>query len=215
VKKPNANTRQVGGKHYQKPIQHWDFVIANGIPYMEAQVVKYVFRWREKNGVQDLEKARHFLDKLIETAEAEANVVELAETTPAPEAEARKIVLDLPPPTTPGQSPLLAGVLTGVARRLADLEGVAAVQQIVYHVYGAESLATVAPACRRELIDKLTLAVNASVARRAEAGLAVPDDFEGGSMRWCCQVCGQIVLAPSREAAAGLCESGVCSPKQE
>ena len=61
-----ANTRQVGGWHYQKPIQHWDFVIANDIPYMEAQIIKYVFRWREKNGLKDLQKAEHFLEKLME-----------------------------------------------------------------------------------------------------------------------------------------------------
>jgi len=61
-----ANKRQIAGTHYNKPIQHWDLVIANGIPYMEAQIIKYVMRHREKNGVQDLEKAAHFLEKLIE-----------------------------------------------------------------------------------------------------------------------------------------------------
>ena len=63
---PGANTRQVGGAHYRGGIQHWDFVIANDIPYLEAQIIKYVFRWRKKGGLQDLEKARHCLDKLIE-----------------------------------------------------------------------------------------------------------------------------------------------------
>jgi hypothetical protein len=62
----SANEKQVGGMHYAKPIQHWDFVLANNIPYMEAQIMKYVFRWREKNGLEDLEKAKHFLEKLIE-----------------------------------------------------------------------------------------------------------------------------------------------------
>jgi len=63
----DANSHQVGGSHYQKQtIQHWDYVLANDIPYLEAQVIKYVSRWRDKNGVQDLEKARHFLDKLIQ-----------------------------------------------------------------------------------------------------------------------------------------------------
>lgn len=56
----------MGGKHYQKAIQHWDFVLANDVPYMEAQIMKYVFRWREKGGLQDLKKAQHFLEKLIE-----------------------------------------------------------------------------------------------------------------------------------------------------
>ena len=63
----SVNDRQVGGEHYQKQkIQHWDYILANDIPYVEAQIIKYVSRWRDKNGMQDLEKARHFLDKLIE-----------------------------------------------------------------------------------------------------------------------------------------------------
>ncbi len=62
----NPNTYQVGGNHYKdKKIQHWDYVLSNNIPYLEAQVIKYVSRWRDKNGVEDLLKARHFLDKLI------------------------------------------------------------------------------------------------------------------------------------------------------
>lgn len=63
----SANETQVGGSHYKKQkIQHWDYVLANNIPYMEAQIIKYVSRHRDKNGVQDLEKAKHFLEKLIE-----------------------------------------------------------------------------------------------------------------------------------------------------
>ena len=61
-----ANEKQVGGSHYRSPIQHWDYVLANDIPYMEAQIIKYVSRHAKKNGVQDLEKAQHFLEKLIE-----------------------------------------------------------------------------------------------------------------------------------------------------
>ena len=64
---PNANDHQVGGAHYRSPIQHWDFVLANDIPYLEAQIIKYVYRWRKKGGLQDLEKARHFLEKLIQS----------------------------------------------------------------------------------------------------------------------------------------------------
>ena len=62
----NANSKQVGGEHYRSRIQHWDYVLANDIPYMEAQIIKYVTRWRKKNGVDDLHKAQHFLEKLIE-----------------------------------------------------------------------------------------------------------------------------------------------------
>jgi len=69
-KAARANDVQIGGDHYRKrAIQHWDFVIANRIPYMEAQVMKYTFRWQDKAGLSDLRKARHFLDKLIEVEE--------------------------------------------------------------------------------------------------------------------------------------------------
>ena len=65
----SANERQVGGGHYKATIQHWDFVISNGLGYLEGQITKYVTRWDKKNGLQDLYKARHFLDKLIESVE--------------------------------------------------------------------------------------------------------------------------------------------------
>lgn len=58
---------QIGGKHYKKlKIQPVEYVHANGIGYFEGSVIKYVTRWRDKGGIQDLEKARHFLDLLIE-----------------------------------------------------------------------------------------------------------------------------------------------------
>jgi hypothetical protein len=65
-----ANDRQVGGDHYKnKSIQPWDFIIANDIGYLEGNIIKYISRWREKNGLADLAKAKHYLDKLIETEE--------------------------------------------------------------------------------------------------------------------------------------------------
>ena len=75
----SANSRQVGGYHYASPIQHWDFVIANDMPYMEAQIFKYVFRHRMKGGISDLEKARHFLDKLIEVEQQRADARKIVE----------------------------------------------------------------------------------------------------------------------------------------
>lgn len=66
-KPTTANNRQVSGEHYLKrAIQPWDYVAANGLGFFEGNIVKYVTRWREKGGVTDLEKARHYLDKLIE-----------------------------------------------------------------------------------------------------------------------------------------------------
>jgi hypothetical protein len=62
-----ANEHQVGNTHYKGfPIEHWDFVLMHKMPYMEAQIFKYVLRWKEKNGLEDLRKAKHFLEKLIE-----------------------------------------------------------------------------------------------------------------------------------------------------
>jgi hypothetical protein len=47
-------------------IQPVEYIFRNGIGYFEGSVIKYVSRWRNKNGVEDLKKARHFLDLLIE-----------------------------------------------------------------------------------------------------------------------------------------------------
>lgn len=58
---------QVGGDHYKSlKIQPVEFIHANRIPYLEGNVVKYVTRWRDKNGIADLEKAKHYIDLLIE-----------------------------------------------------------------------------------------------------------------------------------------------------
>jgi Protein of unknwon function (DUF3310) len=58
---------QVGGNHYKDmPIQPVEFIHANGIPYIEGAVIKYVCRWRNKNGINDLQKAAHFLELLMQ-----------------------------------------------------------------------------------------------------------------------------------------------------
>ena len=67
--KLSANEKQVGGVHYQKSIQPWDYIIANKLGYLEGNIVKYVSRWKDKGGVQDLKKAQHYLQKLIEVTE--------------------------------------------------------------------------------------------------------------------------------------------------
>jgi hypothetical protein len=68
-----ANDVQVGGSHYKgKSIQPWDYIAANNLGYFEGNIVKYVSRWKDKGGVDDLKKARHYLDKLIELNTPEA-----------------------------------------------------------------------------------------------------------------------------------------------
>ena len=64
---PSALETQVGGDHYRTmKVQPAEFIMGNGIPWAEGSVVQYVARWRDKGGVQDLRKARHLLDMLIE-----------------------------------------------------------------------------------------------------------------------------------------------------
>lgn len=62
-----ANSVQVGGNHYKSSFQHWDWVTENGMGYLDGAASKYVSRWRKKAGLQDLEKARHFVVKLRES----------------------------------------------------------------------------------------------------------------------------------------------------
>jgi len=58
---------QVGGDHYRsKAIQPVEYIHANGLPFLEGCIVKRITRWREKNGLEDLLKARHEIDLLIE-----------------------------------------------------------------------------------------------------------------------------------------------------
>ena len=67
---PTANDVQVAGTHYKsKAIQPWDYIIGNNLGYLEGNIVKYVSRWKDKGGVDDLKKAQHYLTKLIETQE--------------------------------------------------------------------------------------------------------------------------------------------------
>ena len=69
---PDFRANGHGPAHYkQGQIQTWDGIIALGLPYMESTVIRYLARWRHKNGLEDLQKARHYLDKLIEIEQAE------------------------------------------------------------------------------------------------------------------------------------------------
>ena len=70
IQEIKANDVQVAGTHYKgKAIQPWDYIVGNNLGYLEGNIVKYVSRWKDKGGVDDLKKARHYLDKLIETQE--------------------------------------------------------------------------------------------------------------------------------------------------
>jgi hypothetical protein len=70
-----AKDLQVGGSHYKDmKIQPVEFILANRLEFIEGCVIKYVCRWRNKNGVEDLKKARHFLGILIESEESATNI---------------------------------------------------------------------------------------------------------------------------------------------
>jgi len=59
--------KQVGGDHYKnKGIQPIEYILSNDLGFCEGSVVKYVTRYKEKGGIEDLEKAMHYLEFLIE-----------------------------------------------------------------------------------------------------------------------------------------------------
>lgn len=63
----SAKDTQIGGQHYKDmAIQPVEYIHRNGLGFCEGSVIKYVSRWRAKGGVEDLKKARHFIDLLIE-----------------------------------------------------------------------------------------------------------------------------------------------------
>lgn len=61
-----ADKIQVAGNHYKQDVQPWNYIHRNGIGYLAGNIIKYVSRYKKKNGIEDLEKAKHYLEKLIE-----------------------------------------------------------------------------------------------------------------------------------------------------
>lgn len=97
-----ANERQVGGAHYNKgALQHWDVVHEYKIDYLRGCASKYLLRWREKNGREDVLKALHYLEKwaeittpLFQTLGAPGDVIRsLCESHGLPDPEARIVYL--------------------------------------------------------------------------------------------------------------------------
>lgn len=85
----SANDRQEGGNHYKQvnAPQHWDLVVAYQWDYFQSQITKYLMRWKSKHPtnekkLEDLKKARHFLDKYIENYEKFLGANKLAEKVP-------------------------------------------------------------------------------------------------------------------------------------
>jgi hypothetical protein len=62
-----ASDTMIGGTHYKMlPIEPWEIIERNNMGFFEGNALKYIMRFKLKNGVEDLKKARHYLDKLIE-----------------------------------------------------------------------------------------------------------------------------------------------------
>lgn len=62
-----ANEYMIGGSHYKEhKYEPWDVIQDWGLGYFDGNALKYLARWRSKGGIQDLRKARHYIDKLIE-----------------------------------------------------------------------------------------------------------------------------------------------------
>ena len=67
MKRRPAISVQVGGVHYKDmAIQPFEYIHRNNIGFAEGSAIKYLSRWKAKGGVEDLKKARHFIDLLIE-----------------------------------------------------------------------------------------------------------------------------------------------------
>ena len=63
----SASNKQVGGDHYKDlEIQPFEFIERNGLGYGVGNVIKYLCRYKSKGGIEDLQKARHYIDLLID-----------------------------------------------------------------------------------------------------------------------------------------------------
>ena len=66
----DINQKQVGGTHYTDvKYAPWDVVLDWNLGYLDGTALKYISRWKKKNGLEDIKKAIHFLEKLVEVEE--------------------------------------------------------------------------------------------------------------------------------------------------
>lgn len=79
--KPSDN--QIGGRHYgNMAIEPVEFAMKNKLDFCQSSIIKYVCRFREKNGIEDLEKAKHYIDILISYEQDESKSKENASRSP-------------------------------------------------------------------------------------------------------------------------------------
>lgn len=68
-----SNSTAIDPKHYQLPIEPKDFIIKNHLGFAEGNVIKYICRYKQKNGIEDLKKAKQYIDFLIDEYENKSN----------------------------------------------------------------------------------------------------------------------------------------------
>jgi hypothetical protein len=71
----SALEKQVGGSHYKDmAIQPIEYIHKNGLGFCEGNIVKYITRWKTKNGIEDLKKVIHYAELLIQMENASEDV---------------------------------------------------------------------------------------------------------------------------------------------
>lgn len=64
---PKAHDKQIGGSHYKDmPIQPYEYIVKNNIGWHEGNAIKRISRWKTKGGKEDIQKAIHELELLLE-----------------------------------------------------------------------------------------------------------------------------------------------------
>ena len=70
----SALDKQIGGSHYKDmAIQPIAYIHKNGLGFCEGNVVKYITRWKTKNGIEDLRKVIHYAELLIQMEQDNAD----------------------------------------------------------------------------------------------------------------------------------------------
>ena len=65
---------QIAGQHYKnQKIQPIEYILENELPFIEGNIVKYITRWREKGGIEDLKKVKHYVEILMEHEDGKRN----------------------------------------------------------------------------------------------------------------------------------------------
>jgi hypothetical protein len=70
----SALDKQIGGSHYKDmAIQPIEYIHKNGLGFCEGNIVKYITRWKTKNGIEDLRKVIHYAELLIQMEQDNAD----------------------------------------------------------------------------------------------------------------------------------------------